>query len=588
MPAGDPQGQLAMRIAETIDAWVTNGDDLESQSRPITYGDVLVLVRTRGAFAEEMVRALKERGIDVAGRDRLVLTDHLAVMDLIAFGRFALLPDDDLNTAAVLKGPFVEMSEERLFDLARARNGSVWRALGDARHGDAVFGGAHAVLADALGDADRMPPFEFFSHLLGRGGRESLLAHLGPEAADPIDEFVSLALDFERDHVPSLEGFLHWVETGAVEVKRDLEQASGEVRVMTVHGAKGLQAPIVFLVDNGALPARQLQERIRWCGDADAGDYVLWPAFKDNEVAITREVAEAKRLEVEQEYRRLLYVAMTRAEDRLYVTGWHGERGRADGCWHDLVERGLRGLAGTVEIEDAYGPALRFESPQTAPVDQPESIAAVSGVNQELPGWTAEAAPVEPAPSVPISPSRPAEEPPVASPLIDDGARFKRGRLIHALLQTLPDMAPENRQAAAAAYLHEPVHDLGASEQLEIAGEVIAVLENPVFASVFGPGSRAEVPIVGDVGRDAPHVISGQVDRLVVDADEVTVIDFKTNRPPPREESGVSEVYLRQMAAYRAALQQIYPTHQITAVLLWTDGPRAMRLSDELLERYAP
>lgn len=584
----DPRVRLADAIAETAANWLAEGEILESRGRPVVAGDIMVLVRTRSAFADEMVRALKDRDIPVAGSDRMVLTEHLAVMDLVALGRFALLPDDDLNAATVLKGPFAGLSEDRLFDLAHGRTGTVWRELNRWGETDEAYAPALFFLRHILAIADYMPPFEFFSAILVEDGRRNMLARLGAEAADPIDEFMSLALDFERDHAPSLEGFLHWVAVGETTVKRDLEQAGGAVRVMTAHGAKGLQAPIVFLADSGRLPAPQLQDRLRWTKTENDADVALWPAFKDNEVSLTTEASDRTRLEIEREYRRLLYVAMTRAEDRLYMTGWRGKREPDDACWHALVEAGLRRAADTKEFAMDDGPGLRLDSPQTAPPAAPEAAPPASGEAANLPAWARRPAPEEPKPTRPLSPSRMEDEPAVASPLSEDGARFKRGRILHALLQTLPDLPVNARPAAMAAYLAEPVHGLSAAARSEIGGEVLAVLEHPDFAPLFGPGSRAEVPVVGDVGAFEPRVISGRVDRLLITDEEVTIVDFKTNRPPPKDESGVADVYLRQMAAYRAALRRVYPDRRISTVLLWTDGPRLMRLSDAALDPHAP
>lgn len=591
VPGDDPRIHLAADIAQTVRHWLDDKEVLTARARPIVPGDVMILVRTRGIFADEMVRALKDRNVPVAGSDRMILTQHLAVMDLIALGRFGLLPDDDLNTATVLKGPFLSMSESSVFDLAYDRTSSLWRELNRWGANDPTYAPALKFLGDILARTDFMPPFEFFNTVLSKGGRQSMLARLGSEATDPIDEFMALALDFERDHVPSLEGFLHWVETGDTVIKRDLEQAGGAVRVMTVHGAKGLQAPIVFLTDNGRLPARQLQERLRWAepeGDAGAA-CVLWPAFKDNEVAVTEGIADAKRLEIEREYRRLLYVAMTRAEDRLYVTGWHGRREADEACWHQLVEAGLRRLEECREIAHSSGkPILCFETPQTTPPPKSQAPLPLASSVKALPIWARQPAPPEPAPPRPLSPSRPDDEPTVVSPLDNDGGRFKRGRIIHALLQTLPNLAPKAQPAALAAYLAEPAHNLAAAAQTAIGGEVLAILETPEFAPLFSSDSHAEVPIIGDVGTIEPCVISGQMDRLLITHDEVTVVDFKTNRPAPLEESQVASIYLRQMAAYRSGLRRIYPNHQISTVLLWTDGPHLMRLSNDLLDLHAP
>ncbi len=583
--AASPEMRLAHRIADTIADWLAAGEILAASGRPIDAGDILILVRRRGPFVEEMVRALKEHKVPVAGRDRMVLVDHLAVMDLIAAGRFALLPDDDLNAATVLKGPFIEFDEAALFDLAYDRRAGIWPELARRRDENTAFAEAHKRLSGLLAGADLTPPYEFFANLLAAGGRADLIAHLGPEAGDPIDEFLALALDFERDHPPSLEGFLHWIETGETEVKRDLDQGGDEVRVMTVHGAKGLQAPIVFLADTCALPVGQLADRIRW-GD----DFVLWPAFKDNEGAVTDALKEAKRREAEQEYRRLLYVAMTRAEDCLYVAGWEGARPPPDGCWYDLIERALAAMDGVVEIESGSGETLRrLTSPQVQPPEDTESSGKALAGGVAAPDWSRRPPPPEPSPVSPLSPSRSDDEPPVISPLdAGDGARFRRGRLIHRLFQNLPDLPAEAWDAAATAFLATAAPELAEPARAEIADEVLRILHDPAFAPLFGPGSRAEVPVVGGVGEAGAILISGQVDRLLITEDAVTIIDYKTNRPPPATESGVAAVYLRQMATYRAAIGAIYPDRPIRAVLLWTDGPRAMQLSDSALDPHAP
>jgi len=583
-----PDVRLAERIADNIQGWLDSGEQLQSQGRPIRPGDIMILVRTRGAFAEEIVRALKDRDIPVAGRDRIVLTEHLGVMDLVAAGRFALLPDDDLNTATLLKGPFVEMDETTLFELAHGREGGLWAEL-VRRRGEPKFAEAQARLAALLARADTMPPYEFFTAILSAGGRESLLAHLGAEAADPIDEFMGLTLDFERDHAPSLERFLHWIEYGETEVKRDLEQSGGEVRVMTTHGAKGLQAGIVFLADTCSLPAKQLADRIRWSGMETREPFVLWPAFKDLEESVTTAIADAARAATEQEYRRLLYVAMTRAEDRLYVCGWQGDRDLDDGCWYRLVEEGLKALPATENLPTGTeGEAiLRLSSPQTAEPKEAEAVLPLGGGETALPAWARTPPTPEPAPTQPLSPSRPDDDPPRRSPLeADDGRRFVRGRLIHALLQTLPDLPDAERDAAAERFLNLPAHELAPGESDAIRLETLAVLRDPAFAGLFGPESRAEVPMVGMLaGAGAgPVVVSGQVDRLLVTADEVLVIDYKTNRPPPTDPADVPMVYLRQMATYRALLQAIYPGREVRAALLWTDGPRLMALDPAKLD----
>ena len=586
-----PRVRLADKIAATIRSWLDRGEILESAARPIEPGDIMILVRSRGTFADQMVKALERRDIPVAGRDRLKLLDHIAVMDLVAAGRFALLPEDDLNTATVLKGPFAGFDDKALFDLAHGRKTTLWETL-KARAGERPdFAVARATLAAWLERADFTPPFEFYSRLLGPdGGRRQLFARLGAEVAEPVEGFLAQALDFERDHQPSLQAFLYWLELGNTEIKREMERGRDEVRVLTVHGAKGLEAGIVFLPDTCSLPDARLDPHIHWRhGGKDDDEIMLWRPAKGDEDALAAALHSTARADIEREYRRLLYVAMTRARDRLYICGFENKRGRDDGCWYDLIEPAVRALG--AETTPASGETVvRVAEAQTAPPDGRMARPAKAEA-ESSPAWAlADPAP-EPEPAKPLTPSRPIEdEPAVSSPLgRDDGERFKRGLIVHRLLQSLPNLAPDRREAAVRAFVSRPALALAEDAQGEIVAETLAVLSDPAFAHLFQPGSLAEVPIAGLVGDGAgARAISGQVDRLVVTDETVTVVDFKTNRPPPEKEDDVAPAYLRQMAAYRWALAKIYPGRVVEAVLLWTAGPRLMPLSARILDAHSP
>lgn len=587
--ADSPLARVAGRIAGTISGWIKSGEVLPAQGRPVQPGDILILVQRRRAMAELLVAKLKEHDIPVSGRDRMILPDQLVIQDLTALGRLTLLPDDDLNTATVLKGPLIGFTEEQLFDVTYGRDGSLLDALRAKTGDDPLFRQAWERIATWRGRADYMPPFEFFSNVLhADGGRKALLARLGPDAADPIDDFLTAALDFEGDHVPSMEGFLHWLEVGNTEVKRDLEQGRDEVRVMTVHGAKGLQAEIVFLADACSVPAPQTDDKIRWLVD---GTIPVWPGFAENETDDLQAVKRKKRDEALEEYRRLLYVALTRAKDRLYVTGFTTKRQPKDtSSWYDMVERAMTNLGEEV-IEDDGRIQLFYDKPQIADPDGSSFGPGITLKDIPLPGWALAPPASEPLPPKPLSPSRPDDEdPPARSPLnTDDGQRFKRGNVVHALMQTLPELPPEGRREAARLYISRPAHGFDAAAQAALTDEVVAVLEHPDFASLFQPGSRAEVPVTGAIETaEGPRVISGQIDRLVVTPDAVLIVDFKTNRPPPAHPDGVAPLYLKQMASYRAALRQIFPDRAVRAFLLWTDGPKCMELPDEFLDAHAP
>jgi ATP-dependent helicase/nuclease subunit A len=569
--------RLAQRIARTVHDWIATGAVLPSRGRAIRPGDVMVLVRRRNAFVEALVKNLKSLGVPVAGADRMILTEQLAVMDLVALGRFLLLPEDDHMLAVVLKGPLVGFDDDQLYDLAHARDGSLWRALRERAEERADFRAAHAFLADALARADFLRPFEFYARVLGPlGGRGRILGRLGRDAADPLDEFLAQALAYERRGAPSLEGFLHWLEAGAAEIKRDLEQGRDEVRILTVHGSKGLEAPIVFLPDTCQVPRGQ--DELLWSADG----LPFWPVRAANKVGPLADLEEARKLSQAREHRRLLYVALTRAEDRLVICGWQNPKHKPpEECWYELSRFAFEAAESRREADGRE--ILRIDCPQTALPAERGHVAVTAAEALPAPEWIARAAPAEPRPTRPLSPSRPAgEEPAPVSPLGGDGGRrFARGKLIHRLLQTLPELAAEARGEAARRWLAQPGHGLDAASVEAIAAETLAVLDAPDFAALFGPGSRAEVPIAGRLGDE---VVLGQVDRLVVAPDSVLIADYKTNRPPPTDPADVAPVYLRQMALYRAVLGRVYPDRPVRCAIVWTDGPRLMALDGALLD----
>ena len=586
--ADSPPHRLAALVAKRIAKMVRDQELLPSQNRTIRAGDIMVLVRRRTGFVEELVRRLKQEGIDVAGVDRMVLTQQIAVMDLIALGQFLLLPEDDLTLATVLKSPLVGFNEDDLYTLAYNRGGKhLWDVLSTHSGTHTVFGKAYDLLARLLAKVDFLTPAQLYSEILvGLDGRRKLLARLGFDADDPIDEFMELTLVYERGHPPSLQGFLHWLAAGDTEIKRDLDQTGTDaVRIITVHGAKGLQAPIVFLPDTLRPPV--MQESLLWTDDG----LLLWSPTVGELDSVSRRVREEAQRAQEREYRRLLYVAMTRAEDRLYVCGWQTKRPtKLDACWHTLIKNGLVTSPRAETITDAFlaadgtlpsGDIIRLASPQTRDAKKTKGPATPAPL-EPFPDWARRDPPMEKDPPRPLAPSRGATESAALSPLSGDGrVRFQRGLIIHRLLQSLPEIPPARRRAAAAAYLARPTWGLDDATRAQVVDETLAVLDNAAFAPLFGPGSRAEVPLTGLVGT---YAISGQVDRLAVSATDVWIIDYKTNRPPPRAAIDVDAAYVFQLATYRAALQVIYPRHRIHCVLLWTDGPFTMELTSDQLD----
>jgi ATP-dependent helicase/nuclease subunit A len=573
-----PVVRLADRVAGQIKSWTDGRKRLPGHDKPIGPGDIMVLMPRREPFASELIRQLKRRGVPVAGADRIRLQHQIAVMDLVALGRFVLLPEDDLNLAALLRSPLIGIDEEHLFSLSASRKGFLWRELAERRGELPAFAFAHEFLSECLARADFVPPYEFYAHVLAAPGkRRRLLVRLGAEANDAIDEFLSLALAYEGLNTPSLEGFLHWLERGDAEIKRDMERGRDEVRVMTVHGAKGLEADIVILPDTTSLPDPPGKR-----GDLLYTDHgVIYPVTDSAAPAAVKAAKAEAAAEALKEHRRLLYVALTRAKDFLYVCGFENKKGVREGSWYELAQRAAQSLGKAVAHgEDTLrviGDA-EMETALPAPSPEPPRIA--------LPQWVAaEPAPEHITPRL-IRPSDAAglEEPGVFSPAGPKAAaRFRRGQLVHTLLARLPEIEPESRRDVALAYL--AARDVLPEEADALAEETLAVISDPRFAAAFTPTARAEVAIVADLpelGLGARA--SGRIDRLAVSADEVLAIDFKTNRPPPERVEDVPVLYRAQMALYRAALAKVFPGRRIACALIWTEGPRLMALDDALLD----
>ena len=576
----EPSKRLAQKIAMKINGWLTEGELLKSKGRPIRPGDIMILVRTRGIFVYQLVRALKEQEIDVAGVDRMMLTDQLPIMDLVALGQFLLLPDDDLNLAVVLKGPLIGLTEEELLDLCWERKEvNLWNELSKRALNDDRYSMAYEFLNTWLRRADFTPPYELYSQLLCLGGRKKITERLGLEANDPLDEFLTQAIEFERANIPSLQGFLHWLASADFEVKRDLETGqANQVRILTVHSSKGLQAPIVFLPDTMSTPNKT--PNVFW---KEIGNNVSIPLWSPNQEAdnlttsLLREEAIDKR---DREYRRLLYVAMTRAEDRLYISGWGTHRKKSDFSWYEMIDSGLSPLA------EKYCDKLIFASLQTEPPDdksEPEpSISSYGSVPQwatsNFLGKTDNGAVIQPST---ISGGS-ADQVPLR---LTYSKELKKGKFIHYLLEWLPQVGKGYRELQGKKYLAEPRHYLEKGEQEEYLRSALKVLNEKSFEDIFNKEAIVEVPISGNIVEDGiTYKVSGRIDRLLINNHEITIVDLKTNKVVPKKISQVPTGYKKQLAIYYKLVKQIYPDHEIKCMLLWVEKPIVMPFSSREMD----
>ncbi len=596
-PAQSARKRLARDLAREIRRQVVEGvavqDKRSGEPRRASYGDYLILVRRRDATFEEIIRALKSEGVPVAGADRLKLSSHIVFDDLLSISRFALFTDDDLSLAEVLRSPLCDIDEEGLFELAGAdpKRKGLWRVLRDRADERPEWTRARDLLAHAVANRST-DPFGFFSGLLnrvddtGRSGRARILARLGREAEEAIDETLNQVLAAEDRGARDLERCLAELEQADVEVKRELEGPRGEVRVMTVHGAKGLEAPIVILPDTTSRAKAQGPSLMPV--EAPGGEaWLMAPGSAGEDCPASADARATRQARTDAETLRLLYVALTRARDRVIVMG-RALGNKKDGFeeqswWSVLAETMDRvGARDIGEGRLRYGDdpamaaaAISTPAPQRAPhpdwLDRfaaPDGGARLSSPSQ-MDGQA----------------KAPALSPLGAGPLGGGLGRFRRGDLIHRLLERLPDVPTEARPDAARRLLARE-RDLADDQRAEMIAAAFSVLDDPRFAPVFGPGSRAEAALTGGAPDLPPGtVISGRLDRLVITPERVLVVDYKTNRPAPARIEDADKAYVLQMAVYVAVLRRLYPERAVEAALVWTDGPALMPVPPDMIDK---
>jgi len=562
----DAEVRLAKDIAARIKELVTSGqqipqaakDGKPSAPRAIHYGDFLILVQRRSPLFHEIIRACKALDLPIAGADRLKLGGEMAVRDLSALLAFIDTPEDDLSLAAVLRSPLCGWSEEDLYALAQGRRGYLWESLRDhPTHTETV-----AFLNDLRSEADFLRPYDLIERVLHRhDGRRKLLARLGPEAEDGIDELLSQALTYEATEVPSLTGFLVWMETDDLEVKRQLDSEGHRIRVMTVHGAKGLEAEVVILPDTAD---RKVNEKDDYFCLPDGA--AVWKGTKEDSPGLITAERAARQARAAAERLRLLYVAMTRARCWLIVVA-QGKATQED-CWYSLIRAGVE-KAGAVRLD---GDILRHS---WGDWPLPVTRAAPAVMSRSLPGWATRPAPPAPRDIAVLSPSDlggakalPGEPP---SP---DAAVKARGTALHLLLERLPQVDRADWPVQVLALIPDPA--LAA----DLMAEARAVLDDPALAPLFAPGTLAEVAVTG---LWQGHRVTGSIDRLVIRPGHVLVVDYKSNAVVPPGPSSVPEGILRQLGAYAHVLAQIYPDHRIETAVLWTRVPLFMSLPPDIV-----
>ncbi len=583
---------LAQNIADQVHRWVSGPEPFvlaKGTRRHAKAGDIMVLVRQRKELAAQIVAKLYAKGVPVAGVDRLRLGAPLAVKDVMAALRFAAQPQDDLALANLLASPLIGWTQDDLLaHVPRADKLRLWDHL---RRADAPAFVAETAdrLRDLLRRTDYQTPQTLIAWLLTGPwqGRARLVERLGAEANDPLDELINAAFAYETEHWPSLAGFIAWFDAGTGDLKRDSDSASGQVRVMTVHGSKGLQAPIVILADAAGAPGEAgdlaLEDNPLEHMPDRKREVPLPPLGKNEKKGRIADAEEAKKRAVLQEHWRLLYVAMTRAEEALFIGGSLNKNEAKKGEPHE--DSWYARLAPLFEGEELADPiwGWRKEWGERADSLVPEDGSAqAEAAPFVLPPWATTPIDPEPRPPRPLAPSSAGEDRGGEPPLPPEAARHaaRRGSLIHALLERLPDVPVADRESAALRWLERQAGDLAPDLRDEMLSAAFAVLDHADFAAIFSPQALAEVPLAATVGG---VVVAGTADRLLISESRITVVDFKTTRRPPSDPSDIPVATLRQMAAYVAALETIYPGREVRAGVLYTHAPALFEIAPETL-----
>ena len=560
-PAHAPARILASLLAKTIKSWIGRRQ-LLAQRRAVEAGDILILVRQRSNFFDAMIRALWNEGVPVAGADRLKLAENIAVLDLMALAQFCIMPEDDHALACILKSPLLEtpLTEDQLLTIAAGRRGTLWHSL--QQRSDPAFVAAAAQLALLITAAPAARPFEFFSGVL-QSARLRFLGRLGSEANDAVDALLDLALDYELQHGSSLAGFVNWFAGGDVQIKRNMEQAKGEVRIMTVHGAKGLEAPIVILPDTTTSPDSKPASLLFLKTGHGEARVPLWLAPKSFVSPRIQALKDATSDDQTAEHQRLLYVAMTRAQDELYICGYARNPQKLKPCWYNTVRDTLEKDPTRQAIDGP--PGFRLGAPPSFGAARQH----MSADPTPLPGWIDQ----------PIGQPSAIRPPTPLKPLKRDPALVERGILIHHILQQLPEQERKNWDS----FIAQKIDRAGATP--ELADEMSRLIAQPGFAELMSPDGASEVSLMVDVADGPPE--HRRIDRLVPVGAGFLVVDYKTDRDVPASVETCNSDYLQQMAGYRAALRKIYPGQPLRLALLWTAAPVFMEIADTVMDCVA-
>lgn len=600
----DAELVLAKRIANEIKTWLDENKKLPGRDSPIKAGDILILVKKRDKFATAITRELKRLNLPSAGADRLNLTSHIVVEDMMALGKFAVMQLDDLALASILKSPLFNFNEEELFELTHYRKDkNLFDFMAIYKNNDADFedkvSTAYTLLKDLLKSALVKPVFEFYAELFARHNlRKKYLKRLGNEAEEVIDGFLQAAINHDSNKANGLTEFIEWLSNANPEIKREIDLETNEIRVITAHSSKGLEAPIVFLVDPGSAAFNTASHTpvIAKLKDAKNNDFFVWQSKTNYRIKAADAFREKVQQDADEEYRRLLYVGMTRAADKLIICGY-GKKDAKHSHWHSMVMQGLsEGDSGKSNgyLEEEILPDnfrvhhWKIDNPLRKNVAL-KPVKEVDQLKATPPDWLFKMSVAESLPPKPLTPSGVLQlleisDEVVISRDMGTASALQKGNAVHRLLQVLPSVEVEKRDDLIDAFFAG--QDLDASLQKEIRDNTKKILASPELSDLFKSNSRAEVSLSGQVKLGtSTHMITGQIDRLVVNETQVIIADYKTNKLVPSDIKSVSSTYIAQLTLYRELIGNIYPNKEVICLLVWTQNANVMHIENNVLDK---
>lgn len=557
-----PRRKLARKIARTVQSWIGKRQ-LHGSDRAVSAGDILILVQRRNLLFSALIAEMRQLDIPVAGADRLELGAHIIVQDLLALAQVMVLPGDDHTLACLLKSPLMPhpLDDAALTTLAGKRGAATLRQrlFDDPRQ----IENAHA-LRDYEMLARRYGPFAFFSRVVQKH-MKAVLTRLGSEAEDAVRAFLDLALDYEREEGNSLPGFASWMKGSDTTIKREMEEAQGRLRIMTVHGSKGLEAPIVILADAGDVPSNVDRTKLLWPPPHSGleGMPIFLPDLA-GEPELIREWKGYHKQKRFEENMRLLYVGMTRACDELYVCGSFNAKEPGKESWWKLLEEAIEKET-HLEFRKHVLPD-GTEADRLGPDDVPlESAEDESPARSPLPDWLS-----MPVPQRASIPQRTISRSGDAIHL----AAARRGIAIHGLLEQLPEWPSAERRERAMKRAKRHGLEEGLAERL------LAVVEGPDTSVFFSTGSKAEVDLSGMLASG--ETVVGRLDRLARDGETFLILDYKSGQRPSVALAPEHD-FVRQLAGYAALLREAHPGHKVKAALLWTQSGELQWIPQDLL-----